>query len=116
MQDNWYEAAVSATSPHRIISVVDWASDAPFPEPSLPPATYNVFAWGVNDPEEGNRTMNKENFDSLASPVGWHAIPFANDPSLRGMRLKNTPFYRNTTTTWGNNVSRLIIFFSSICI
>lgn len=105
MQDNWYEAAVSAASPHRIISVVDWASDAPIPKPSLPPATYNVFPWGINDPVEGNRTLAKENYDPLASPVGWHAIPFANDPSLRGVRFrKNSSFYRNTTTTWGNNV------------
>jgi len=107
MQDNWYEAAVSAASPHRIISVVDWVSDAPTPEPPSPvAATYNVFAWGVNDPEEGNRTVKKENYDLLASPAGWHALPIANDPSLRGMRFrKGQPFYRNTTTTWGNNVS-----------
>ncbi|KAG6811423.1 hypothetical protein H0H92_007531 [Tricholoma furcatifolium] len=108
MQDNWYEAAVSATAPHRIISVVDWASDAPLPiptDPQLPAATYNVFAWGVNDPSEGNRTFNKENFDSFASPVGWHTLPYANDPAYRDLKLsKNKAFWRNTTTTWGNNV------------
>lgn len=107
MQDNWYEAAVSATPPHRIISVVDWASDAPIPipEPDVEPATYNVFAWGVNDPAEGKRSIVKENFDGLASPVGWHSVPFSNDPSMRGVRLRTKEFYRNTTTTWGNNVS-----------
>ncbi|KAF5375899.1 hypothetical protein D9615_008220 [Tricholomella constricta] len=107
MQDNWYEAAVSATAPHRIISVVDWASDAPLPtDPETQePATYNVFAWGINDPAEGSRSVNKENFDSLASPVGWHAIPYVNDPSLKGVRWnKKKGFWRNTTTTWGNNV------------
>ncbi|PBK98502.1 hypothetical protein ARMGADRAFT_986402 [Armillaria gallica] len=106
MQDNWYDAAVSATSPHRIISVVDWASDAPIPtpEPSVEPATYNIFGWGTNDPEEGKRTIVKENFDILASPVGWHAIPYANDPSLKGVKLNSKQFWRNTTTTWGNNV------------
>ncbi|KAJ7675469.1 Fungalysin metallopeptidase-domain-containing protein [Mycena rosella] len=105
MQDNWYEAAVSATAPHRIISVVDWASDAPVPIPEPEQtATYNVFAFGVNDPAEGKRTTEKENFDTLASPVGWHSLPFANDPSLRGVRLSTKEFYRNTTTTWGNNV------------
>ncbi|EEB95487.1 hypothetical protein MPER_05538, partial [Moniliophthora perniciosa FA553] len=57
MQDNWYEVAVSAQAPHRIISVVDWASDAPMPKPSTPKAgTYKVFGWGMNDPSEGNRT------------------------------------------------------------
>ncbi len=107
MQDNWYDATVSATSPHRIISVVDWASDAPIPtpEPSVEPATYNIFGWGTNDPEEGKRTIVKENFDILASPVGWHAIPYANDPSLKGIKLNSKQFWRNTTTTWGNNVS-----------
>ncbi|KAG5643840.1 hypothetical protein DXG03_009571 [Asterophora parasitica] len=107
MQDNWYEAAVSATAPHRIISVVDWASDAPIPtEPEVSElATYNVFPWGINDPSEGDRAIVKENIDSLASPAGWHAIPYANDPSLKGVRFsKKKGFWRNTTTTWGNNV------------
>jgi len=104
MQDNWYETAVSASAPHKIISVVDWASDAPTiptPEPQIP-ATYNVFSWGTNDPTVANRSINKENFDALASPVGWHALPYKNDPSSAG--VKATQFYRNTTTTWGNNV------------
>lgn len=114
MQDNWYEASISATAPHRIISVVDWASDAPIPdEPSTSePATYNVFAWGINDPSVGNRSHNKENYDILASPVGWHAIPYANDPAMQGMRWsKNKGFFRNTTTTWGNNVSEADSYF-----
>ncbi|KAJ7074555.1 Fungalysin metallopeptidase-domain-containing protein [Mycena amicta] len=105
MQDNWYEAAVSATAPHRIVSVVDWASDAavPIPTPGKA-ATYNVFTFGINDPSEGKRTVEKENFDPLASPVGWHALPYANDPSFAGVKVKAKEFFRNTTTTWGNNV------------
>ncbi|KAF6756744.1 extracellular elastinolytic metallo proteinase, partial [Ephemerocybe angulata] len=105
MQDNWYEAAVTAQAPHKIVHVVDWASDAPIPTPEEPnAATYNVFGWGINDPSVGERSIVKENFDSLASPVGWHAIPTANDPSLRNVRMKSSAFWRNTTTTWGNNV------------
>ena len=90
MQDNWYEAAVTNKAPHRIVSVVDWASDSPMPvapvpdEPTHGSASYNVFKWGVNDPSEGNRTIEKENFDGLASPVGWHALPIANDPQSGG--------------------------------
>ncbi|KAJ3746074.1 Fungalysin metallopeptidase-domain-containing protein [Lentinula detonsa] len=105
MENNWYEAAVSAIAPHRIISVVDWASDAPLPVPETPkePASYNVFAWGINDPSDGNRTLQKENFDGLASPVGWHSLPFVNDPSFKGVKPSNA-FYRNTSTTFGNNV------------
>ncbi|GBE85615.1 Extracellular metalloproteinase MEP [Sparassis crispa] len=111
MEDNWYEAAVSATAPHRIISVVDWASDSPLPVAPLPkePAerttgVYNVFAWGINDPSVGNRSIQKENFDSLASPVGWHSLPYYVDPVSVGFKPEDRRKFRNTTTTWGNNV------------
>ncbi|TCD67718.1 Fungalysin/Thermolysin Extracellular metalloproteinase 5 [Steccherinum ochraceum] len=113
MQDNWYEASVSMMPPHRIISVVDWASDSPLPmapipkEPSSKPvATYNVFKWGVNDPTDGNRTLEKENFDALASPAGWHSLPYDNDPASSHLNLKKggAVKFRNTTDTWGNNV------------
>lgn len=109
MKDNWYEASVSAASPHTIISVVDWASDSPIPKApeTRAPARYNVFPWGVNDPAEGNRTIEKENYDSLASPVGWHSLPYANDPQSDGLRLRKTEFWKNTTTTFGNNVGAL---------
>ena len=111
MQYNWYEAAVSANAPRQIISVVDWASDSPTPLPpsSSKPATYNVFAWGTNDPSEGNHSITTENFDVLASPVGWHSLPYANDPPFHGVRLNTTEFYRNTTTTWGNNVCDFLL-------
>ncbi len=110
MEDNWYEAAVTNKAPHRIVSVIDWASDSPMPLAPVPKdpedrpgATYNVFAWGINDPAEGNRTLEKENFDSLASPVGWHSLPVVNDPnSVAGSKDKTA--FVNTTTTWGNNV------------
>lgn len=133
MQDNWYEAVVSRQAPHRILSVVDWASDAPVspeppvppnypvppelpvpPEPPIPsepaqrpPATYHVFGWGVNDPSEANRSLAKENFDTLASPLGWHVIPLANDPSLSSNLKKGK--YSNYTTTFGNNVRTSVI-------
>lgn len=109
MKDNWYEAAVTMSAPHRIISVVDWASDSPMPVRAPVPkeprsrATYNVFSWGTNDPSEGNRTIVRENYDTLASPVGWHSLPYTNDPQSSG-GLKTKTGFRNTTTTWGNNV------------
>jgi extracellular elastinolytic metalloproteinase len=109
MKDNWYEAAVSANSPHKIISVVDWASDAHIPIPKeRKPATYNVFSWGINDPACGNRSIQTENFDRLASPIGWHSLPYANDPQSQDMRFPDSSALRNTTTTWGNNVSTSI--------
>ncbi|KIL63666.1 hypothetical protein M378DRAFT_79300 [Amanita muscaria Koide BX008] len=105
MQDNWYQAAVSANAPHRIISVVDWASDSPIPTPEHPTPSYYVFPWGTNDPECGPMSIVDANADKLASPVGWHALPCANDPaSDPGCRSALGAQFRNTTTTWGNNV------------
>jgi extracellular elastinolytic metalloproteinase len=107
MEDNWYEAAIDAYEPSHIISVVDWASDssaAPIPKEPLPKvATYNVFAWGVNDPQEANRTLEVESFDLLASPIGWHALPASSDPYSQGKSHKGDDIV-NYTTTWGNNV------------
>ncbi|TFK97486.1 Fungalysin metallopeptidase-domain-containing protein [Pterulicium gracile] len=112
MQDNWYEASVAAVAPHKVLSVVDWASDAaPVPTQKRKEstrATYNIFPWGMNDPSEGDRKIADENVDSLASPAGWHAFPWANDPqSLQGSGSSKAPkgeFWRNTTSTMGNNV------------
>ncbi|KAH9174621.1 extracellular elastinolytic metallo proteinase [Lactarius sanguifluus] len=104
MQDNWYEAVVSHQVPHRILSVVDWTSDSPVPsEPKQrQPATYRVFPFGINDPSEGGRTLAKESFDHLASPLGWHVIPVSNDPLSSNLKKKGQ--YSNYTTTFGNNV------------
>ncbi|KAI0822155.1 Fungalysin metallopeptidase-domain-containing protein [Trametes gibbosa] len=108
MKDNWYEAAVSAEAPHRIVTVVDWASDSPVPLAPVPSepvaASYNVFAWGINDPSVGERSIEKENFDSLASPLGWHALPYSVDPQSPSVRSKDPLKIRKTATTWGNNV------------
>lgn len=108
MASNWYETSVSAYAPHRIISVADWTSDAPMHELEEPagkkPATYNVFKWGLNDPSEGERTIEHENVDSLASPVGWHTLPYTKDPSEFYLEPESGEFWKNTTTTWGNNV------------
>ncbi|KAI6144457.1 Fungalysin metallopeptidase-domain-containing protein [Pisolithus tinctorius] len=189
MQDNWYEATVTAELPHRVISVVDWASDSPMPPmskeqlppldafvppgtyfpsvgsvskskprlgkavadlrkgksksgsastfapipkkypdpPKSEPAMYVVFPWGTNDPEEAavrreraegtqgsTHTVSYGRFavpelgDTLASPVGWHALPYANDPGTDDDGLRRAKaqgeFWRRTNTTWGNNV------------
>ncbi len=105
MQDNWYEAIVSRQVPHRILSVVDWASDSPVPSKPAQrrPAAYNVFPFGINDPSEGSRSFAEENFDPLASPLGWHVIPVSNDPLSSNLKKKGGE-YSNFTTTFGNNV------------
>lgn len=105
MRDNWYEAAVSAAAPHRIISVVDWASDSPIPERDpQPKASYEVFRWGINDPSCGKRSLETENFDTLASPAGWHTFPHANDPMTKNSGARFNGYWRHTSTTIGNNI------------
>ena len=60
MNDNWYETAVSVSAPHNIISVIDWASDAPAPKvPEVVSGTYKVFKWGVNDRPLGNALSSR---------------------------------------------------------
>jgi len=128
MQDNWYEAAVSATNPTRIVEVVDWASDAsapvkrsrggcgkaapaakdllaPVPKPDSPTkARYNVWPWGVNDPSCGERQVVSDPWDKLASPIGWHSLPVAHDPLAKNKRYTDASAILDYTTTWGNNV------------
>lgn len=81
------------------------------PAPSSADPLYNVFPWGINDPEEGNRTLeyHSKAADKIASPYGWHTIPLVNVPP--GLDLPSTyapaPSPNklvNFTTTIGNNV------------
>ncbi|KAL0959158.1 hypothetical protein HGRIS_014444 [Hohenbuehelia grisea] len=103
MQNNFYEAAVIVNAPHRIVSIVDWVADAAPSGHWNGLASYSAFAWGLNDPSEGNRTLNIEKVDIIASPLGWHTLPVDNDPSIVGQSGTKGRF-RNSTTTWGNNV------------
>lgn len=132
MEDNWYDAIISAWDSDHFLSVVDWASDSPMPlylPAELPPleselqkkkpkkptpepkdgAIYQVYQWGTNDPETGNRTRVTESksADGLASPYGWHTIPTDNLPYGMG-EFAPIPVPRdglvNFSTTLGNNV------------
>ncbi|GJJ14215.1 hypothetical protein Clacol_008477 [Clathrus columnatus] len=108
MEDNWYSASVDASNPSNIISVVDWASDssaAPIPPPKEPKgSTYQVFKWGINDPAEGERTIEKENFDNLASPLGWHSLPASKLPAGYPYDRSSDADLYTADTTIGNNV------------
>lgn len=110
MQDNWYEAYMDAMSPSRIHTVIDWASDSPIPKPPTDAVepSYRIWEWGINDPSEGKRTLVSEQYDKIASPLGWHAIPANKDPSFKGRSSSNE--IRNFTTTWGNNVCWLLLY------
>ncbi|KZT05175.1 uncharacterized protein LAESUDRAFT_737688 [Laetiporus sulphureus 93-53] len=108
MQDNWCKTAVSAASLHHIVSVVNWASDLPVPTPKLPSslehAIYKVLAWGINDPSVGNRSIQKENYDVLTSSIGWHSLPFANNP--QSMSHKGSDVFAHENLK-GRNVWKL---------
>ena len=106
MAENWYEAYMDEAHPSVIHSVIDWASDAALapiptePKPEVLPK-YRVWNWGINDPSEGTRSL-ETGYDVLASPIGWHAIPAAQDPSAPS--FADPTLILNSTTTWGNNV------------
>ncbi|CAE6527032.1 unnamed protein product [Rhizoctonia solani] len=124
MADNWYEAYVSVREPSAIVSVIDWASDSSPPshggflnalEAKLAHSryteagAYKVWRWGINDPESGERTVEPASYDSLASPLGWHAIPRTSNPDgspdwIGKGAGDHGAEYLNFTTTWGNNV------------
>ncbi|KAG8934443.1 Fungalysin/Thermolysin Extracellular metalloproteinase 5 [Tulasnella sp. 418] len=114
MQDNWYEAYLDATTPSRIVSVVDWVSDSPVPtvapipkDPEEPvSATYKVWPWGINDPQCGKRKVITDPWDKVASPYGWHTIPKKNNPTHEraGDDFKGSDEdVLHFSTTWGNN-------------
>ena len=63
------------------------ASDSPVPVAPIPPnlkgqegATRNVFAWGIKSPSVGERSIQKENFDALASPLARPSAGLLNLP------------------------------------
>lgn len=79
---NLYQATVDATTA-EVRSVVDWVQSAPAhahraseeDEGVAQEALYKVIRWGLNDPSEGNRTLEAGIHDYSASPYGWHSIP-----------------------------------------
>ncbi|KAF8551073.1 hypothetical protein OG21DRAFT_1418633 [Imleria badia] len=103
MEHNWYETTVTTSTPHRIVSVVDWASDSPMPMPIIEEGecrlTHEIY------PLSYGRETVKELGDTLASPAGWHTLPCPNDP-MRTLDLEYqaSTYWHTTDTTWGNNV------------
>jgi extracellular elastinolytic metalloproteinase len=102
MENNWYEAAVSVADPSTIVEVVDWASDVGA-EPERFGGTYNVWKWGINDPDCGDRSVEESPYDEVASPLGWHSLPASKDAKSRNRRYARDHIL-NVTQTYGNNV------------
>lgn len=101
---NFYQATLDVTSA-QVRSVVDWVQSSPAQHQhhygvnsvkdnvneSDPEAMYKVIKWGLNDPSEGNRTLEAGVRGNVYSPHGWHFVPG---------KAKNTSY----TDTRGNNV------------
>lgn len=66
-------------------------------------SSYYVWKWGLNDPECGDRSLENSPYDEIASPLGWHSLPAANDPRKTNERIAAGTII-NDTTTFGNNV------------
>ncbi|CCA71540.1 related to extracellular elastinolytic metalloproteinase precursor [Serendipita indica DSM 11827] len=105
LQDNFYEAAVRVSDPSVIVQVVDWVSDVGVDSHRLgrPGGTYNVWKWGINDPDCGERSVEESPYDSVASPLGWHSMPASKDAKSYNKRFAKDTIL-NITKTYGNNV------------
>ncbi len=60
--DNWLLTYVDATTNEEVHGVVDYVSHA----------TYQVYKWGLNDPDEGSRTLVTNPWLTAANPFTWH--------------------------------------------
>ncbi|PKX91250.1 extracellular metalloproteinase [Aspergillus novofumigatus IBT 16806] len=61
IDSNWLLTYIDAKSGEEIHGVVDYVAEA----------DYQVYAWGINDPTEGQRTVVKDPWDSVASEFTW---------------------------------------------
>ncbi|KAI0602059.1 Fungalysin metallopeptidase-domain-containing protein [Biscogniauxia sp. FL1348] len=59
--DNWLLSYVDAETNEAIHGVVDWVAEA----------TYKVFPWGINDPDEGSRVVVTDPWDLETSEFTW---------------------------------------------
>lgn len=75
--DNWLLTYVDASKTTEVVGVVDYVSDA---------ASYEVYPWGINDPQWGSRKTIEDPWLLEASPYTW-----LSDGTT------------NRSTTWGNN-------------
>ncbi|KAI1263225.1 extracellular elastinolytic metallo proteinase [Xylariaceae sp. FL1019] len=59
--DNWLLSYVDATTNEQVHGVVDWVASA----------TFEVYPWGVNDPDVGSRVTLEDPWDLSDSPFTW---------------------------------------------
>ncbi|EGD86993.1 extracellular metalloproteinase 3 [Trichophyton rubrum D6] len=71
--DNWLLTYVDAHNSETVHNVVDYVASA----------EYKVFAWGLNDPTEGNPTSIRDPWTD-ASPYTWNSDGMSKYPTTRG--------------------------------
>ncbi|KAF3896980.1 Extracellular metalloproteinase MEP [Trichophyton interdigitale] len=71
--DNWLLTYVDAHNSETVHNVVDYVASAEF----------KVFAWGLNDPTEGNPTSIRDPWTD-SSPYTWHSDGMTKYPTTRG--------------------------------
>ncbi|KAI2610404.1 elastinolytic metallo proteinase Mep [Hypoxylon fragiforme] len=72
--DNWLLSYVDATTNEEVHGVVDYVSEA----------SYLVFPWGINDPDEGSRSTVTDPWDLATSEFTWHSDGTTNYTTTRG--------------------------------
>ncbi|KAG8160668.1 hypothetical protein KVR01_008932 [Diaporthe batatas] len=83
-----YVDAETAEKVHGVVNYVARAHEKLVPKQADISATYLVYPWGVNDPDEGSREVVKDPWVLKDSPFTWH-----NDGT------------KTYDTTWGNNAA-----------
>lgn len=89
---HWWQSFIDASTEEEI-DRIDWVVSCNFPDhehahshcgfetttaaaaaPPTPggPGAYNVFTWPIESPNHGNRTIEVDPADPVASPFGWH--------------------------------------------
>src|SRR6267154_3670282 len=113
MEDNWYEATVSASLPHRIISVVDWASDSPMPlyspeshshEAQLPPLSSFLASCDSSKKVGGRFRKGKAVADLRKIKAAKAKEPLLKAfAPLTGSALPDIPEAKYNVFPWGTN-------------
>ncbi|KAF6816061.1 elastinolytic metalloproteinase mep [Colletotrichum sojae] len=73
-ETNWLHTYIDAATGQEVTGVIDFTNTA----------TYEVYPWGVLNPDEGPRETIADPEDTASSPFGWHSDGSQEYTSLRG--------------------------------
>ncbi|KAE8376169.1 extracellular metallo proteinase NpI [Aspergillus bertholletiae] len=92
VDSNWLLTYIDANTGKDVHGVIDYVAEA----------DYQVYAWGLNDPTEGARTIISDPWDSSASPFTWNSDGNTKYTTTRG---NNGAAQSNPSggSSWENN-------------